>query len=372
MNKRQILIIAAGIVIFAGSIGISRFLKKDKKPAENKTETLTAVNTMSVEPGSIYRKVTITGRLVPEKTVMLFAEVGGKASKGSKPFKEGMRFGKGEVILQINSEEIESSVISSRSNFQSLLASVIPDLKLDFPEIATSWEDYLYNIEIEKSLPPLPEVNNKKLKLFLSGRQIFSNYYKIKELETRLDKYIIRAPFNGSLVSANLDESSLVRVGQPIGEYITTGSYELEAGISYLDAEYLKVGTEFEMKDVNTGNTYQAKVIRVNDRVDPSTQQVKVYASIKDPSAKSGIYLEGQIDAQNFDNAVRIPVSSLVNGSNVFVVEDSIANLKQVNLEFKNNEIAILTGLKGPSKIITGKHNESLNGLKVSEVNLAE
>lgn len=372
MNKRQILIIAAGVVILAGSIGVSRFLKKDEKPAQNKSETLTAVKTIEVSPGIIHREVTITGRLVPEKTITLFAEVGGKASKGSKPFKEGVRFSQGEVIIQINSEEIESSVISSRSNFQSTLASVIPDLKLDFPKIAKEWEDYLFSIEIEESLPPLPEVDNKKLKLFLSGRQIFSNYYKIKEQETRLDKYIIRAPFKGSLVSANLDESSLVRVGQPIGEFISTGSYELEAGISYLDAEYLEVSTEFEMKDVNTGNTYQATVIRVNDQVDPSTQQVKIYASIKDPSAKSGIYLEGKIDAQNFDNAIRLPVTSLVNGNSIFVVEDSIANLKKVNLEFKNNEIAILTGLDGKSKIITGKHNESLNGLKVSEVNLAE
>jgi multidrug efflux pump subunit AcrA (membrane-fusion protein) len=372
MTNRQILILIAGVAILAGSIVTSRFLKKEKDADESKSESITAVKTLEVNPGLIHREVTITGRLVPEKTIMLFAEVGGKASKGSKSFKEGVRFNKGEVIIQINSEEIESSVISSRSNFQSLLASVIPDLKLDFPDIAKEWEDYLFSIEIEESLPPLPEVNDKKLKLFLSGRQIFSNYYKIKEQETRLDKYIIRAPFNGSLVSANLDESTLVRVGQPIGEFISTGSYELEAGISYLDAEFLAVGTEFEMKDVNTGNTYEAKVIRVNDRVDPSTQQVKIYASIKDPSAKSGIYLEGQIQAQNFENAVRIPVSSLVNGNNVFVVQDSIANLKQVNLEFKNNEIAILTGLDGKSKVIIGKHNESLNGLKVSEVNLAE
>jgi len=372
MTKRQILILIVGVAILAGSIVTSRFLKKEKNVADTRTESITAVKTMEVNPGLIHREVTITGRLVPAKSVTLFAEVGGKASRGSKPFKEGVRFEKGEVIVQINSEEIESSVISSRSNFQSLLASVIPDLKLDFPKISQEWEDYLFSIEIEESLPPLPDVDDKKLKLFLSGRQIFSNYYKIKELETRLDKYIIRAPFTGSLVSANLDESTLVRVGQPIGEFISTGSYELEAGISYLDAEFLKVGTQFEMKDVNTGNTYRARVIRVNDRVDPSTQQVEIYASIKDPSAKSGIYLEGKIDAQDFENAVRIPVSSLVNGNSVFVVEDSIAKLKEVKLEFKNNEIAILSGLNSKSKIITGKHNESLNGLKVSEVNLAE
>jgi len=372
MNKRQILIIVLGVVILAGSIGLSRFLKKDKSQAETQKQMLTAVKTMKVKPEAIKRKITITGRLVPEKTVTLFAEVSGKASKGERPFKEGVRFNKGQIIVRINSEEIESSVIASRSNFQSSLASVIPDLKLDFPNAAQDWEDYMFNIEIEQSLPPLPEVNDKKLKLFLSGRQIFSNYYKIKEQETRLGKYIMRAPFNGSLVSANLDESTLVRVGQPLGEFISTGSYELEAGVSYMDAEFLEVGTEFEMRDVNTGNVYNAAVIRVNDQVDPSTQQVKIYASIKDPTAKSGIYLEGKIDAQKFKNAIQIPVSSLVNSNKVYTVKDSIAHLQDVTVQFKDNESAILTGLDGPTTLITGKHNESLNGLKVSEVNLPE
>jgi len=372
MTKRQVLIIAVGVVILAGSIGISRFLTKEKKVEEKKPENVTAVKTLEVNPGPVHREVTITGRLVPENSVMLYAEVGGKASRGKKPFKEGVRFNKGEVIVRINSEEIDSSVIASRSNFQSLLASVIPDLKLDFTEVANEWEDYLYKIEIEKPLPSLPDVDDKKLKLFLSGRQVFSNYYKIKEQETRLDKYIMKAPFTGSLVSANLDESTLVRVGQPLGEFISTGVYELEAGISYLDAEFLGVGTEFEMRDVNTGNIYRATVVRVNDRVDPSTQQVKVYARIQDSTAKSGIYLEGKIDAQEFENAVQIPVSSLINGKSVYVVEDSIANLRDVEVAYKNNEVAILSGLTGKSKIITGKHNESLNGLKVSEVNLAE
>jgi len=372
MNKRQILIIVFGVVFLAGSIGISRFLKKDETKAQKEDQSVTAVKTIKVAPGTVNRKIIITGRLVPEKTVTLFAEVSGKASQGVRPFKEGIHFNKGEVIVKINSEEIESSVIAARSNFQSTLASVIPDLKLDFSDEADRWESYMFNIDIEKSLPPLPKVDDKKLKLFLSGRQIFSNYYKIKEQETRLDKYIMRAPFNGSLVSANLDESTLVRVGQPLGEFISKGSYELEAGVSYLDAEFLKPGTEFEMKDVNTGNVYKATVTRVNDRVDPSTQQVKIYSTIKDASAKSGIYLEGKIDAQKFEEAIQIPVASLVNDNKVYSVKDSVAHLQDVRVEFKNNETAIITGLKDNTTLIIGKHNESLNGLKVSEVNLPE
>lgn len=372
MNKRKILIIAIGVVVFVGSIGLSRFLKKDRNRTEKQELSTTAVKTMRVIPGDVHREINITGRLLPEKNVTLYAEVGGKAKNGDKPFKEGVQFQKGQVILRINSDEIESSVLASRSNFQSLLASVIPDLKLDFPEISQAWENYLFSIEIEQNLPPLPDVEDKKLKLFLSGRQVFSNYYQIKELETRLDKYIIRAPFTGSVVSTNLDESTLVRIGQPIGEFISTGSYELEAGISYLDAQYLDVGTSFQMHDVNTGKTFNAKVVRVNERVDPSTQQVEIFASIKNPEAKSGIYLEGKIDAQKFENAIQIPVSSLINQQNIYVIEDSIAQLRPIDLAYKNDEIAIIKGLEGQLTIITGKHNESLNGSKVSEVNLSE
>jgi multidrug efflux pump subunit AcrA (membrane-fusion protein) len=370
MNKRQIIIMIAGVAFLAGSIFLSGFLTKDKQEKPKEFEMLTAVKSQRMSSDTLVRTLRITGRLIPKQSVKLYAEVGGRAIFGSKPLKEGVSFNKGEVMLRINSDELQSSLSAKRSSFQSLLASVIPDLKLDFTEVASSWEDYLFEIDIDKKLPALPAVEDKKLKLFLSGRKVFSEYYSVTEMETRYDKHTIRSPFNGSLISAQVDEGSLVRIGQPLGEIISSGQYEIEAGISYTDASFLSIGTVFTMQDINTGREYKAKVIRVNDSVDPQTQQVKIYAAIDDASAKSGIYLEGKIPAGEITNAISIPLEALVGENMVYFVEDSIAILKKVDVAYKTGEAAIISGIEGKVDVILDKHNEALNGSKVAPINL--
>ncbi|MCA1763904.1 MAG: efflux RND transporter periplasmic adaptor subunit [Cryomorphaceae bacterium] len=372
MKKRQIIIILIGVGILAASILLSGMLTKEKPEQKDKADLKTAVKAREMETGEVKRTVRITGRLVPEKEITVFAEVGGVATFGVRPFKVGANFKKGEIMIRINSDEIQSALIAGRSNFQSLLAGIIPDLKTDFPDVAETWESYLFDMEIDENLPPLPEIESKKLKLFLSGRQVFSNYYNIRENETRLAKFNIRAPFSGSLVSASLDEGSLVRVGQPLGEFISSGSFELESGISYSDVQYLSPGTEFTARDVNAGREFKAIVVRVSDRVDPQTQQVKIFSRIASSDARSGIYLEGDIPAETFDDANEIPIDALVGNDGVFTISDSTATLQKVDVEYKNNEIAIVSGLPERAKIIVDKHNESLNGSTVSAVNLNE
>lgn len=372
MNKRQIIIVLAGVAILALAFLLSGMLTKEGAEKPKEFEMLTAVQLKKMTPNTIVRTIPITGRLIPKQSVMLYAEVGGRATFGSKPFKEGVSFGQGEVLLQINSDELQSSLSAKRSNFQSLLASVIPDLKLDFVDAASEWEEYLFEIDTDKKLPPLPEVEDKKLKLFLSGRKVFSEYYNVAEMETRFEKHTIRAPFRGSLTKVELDESSLVRTGQPLGTIISSGQYEIEAGVSYTEVDYMKVGTTFTMADINTGKEYQAKVVRINDSVDPQTQQVKVYAAITDPEAKSGIYLKGQIPAGEVAEAIAIPLEALVGEDQIYLIKDSIATLQKVEVAYKNGEQAIISGLKGSVDVVIDKHNEALNGSKVAPVNLAE
>lgn len=373
MNKRKLAVSLAGLAILVVSILLSGMLKKS--PPERRTSQLdiaTAVNVTRVKPGAEERTVKITGRLVPESTVNIYAEVSGTARFGDKPFKAGVRFRKGEVLIKINADEIESGLAAARSELQSLLAGVIPDLKIDFPDEAEAWKNYLEELDITRPLPELPETNDRQVRLFLSGRNIFTSYYSIKESETRLGKHVIRAPFSGTVISAEIDASSLVRTGQPLGEFISTGRYELEAGVSYRDADILKKGMTFDMRDVNTDRVYSAEIARVNDAVDPLTQQVKVYATVISDHAKSGIYAEGHITAETYENAVTVPVKALVADRFVYMVRDSAAALVPVEILHKTSEKAIVSGLNAPGYLITDRHNEAFEGTKVTPTDMKE
>jgi multidrug efflux pump subunit AcrA (membrane-fusion protein) len=373
MNKRKLIISLAGFGILAVSFLLAGQLKREAPDRSIAPGSIaTAVASMNIAPGEVLRFVKITGRLFPQSSVSLYAEVGGVAEFGPKPFKPGLRFSKGELLLKINAEEMESSLASARSAYQSQLAGVIPDLKIDFADEADAWTSYLENLRIDQMLPALPQVKDQKLNLFLSGRNIYTGFYNIKEAETRLAKHVLRAPFNGSLTVAQLDASALVRTGQALGEFISTGYYELEAGVSYQDIGALSIGSSFEMRDVNTGHSYTARVVRINDAVDPLTQQVKVYAEVISENARSGIYLEGEVAAQTFAEAVEIPAQALVDERAVFVVRDSTATLVPVEALYKTAEKAIVSGISQKEMLITSKHNEAFAGSKVSITNTAE
>ena len=210
MNKRKIIVTLIGVAILVVSFLASGMLKRAQPDLRPKPgEIATAVSTLPIAPGEVGRTLKVTGRLVPQSSVDLFAEVGGLAEFGDRPFKPGVRFEKGQVLLRINAAELESNLAASRSGFQSQLAGVIPDLKIDFPDEADAWKTYLEEMRVERTLAPLPDVDSQKLRLFLTGRNIYTTYYNIKEAETRREKHILRAPFSGSVTAASIDDAEL-------------------------------------------------------------------------------------------------------------------------------------------------------------------
>ena len=143
--------------------------------------------------------ITANGNLVALKKVELYAEVQGVLQSTGKLFREGQRYNAGEALLKLDASEFYASVQSQKSSFYNLIASVMPDLILDYPQFSGKWQTYLNNFDIDKSVNKLPEITSEQERLFLAGRNVISTYYNVKNLEERLSKYILRAPFSGVL-----------------------------------------------------------------------------------------------------------------------------------------------------------------------------
>ena len=133
-----------------------------------------------------------------------------KKKNRNKSFKEGERFNRGETLIEINSDEFNSTVKQSRSELNNLIASVLPDIKIDYAENFNKWKNYFDNLSVEKPISKIPESASEKENLFLVGRGIESTYYKVKNLEERLSKYEIKAPFDGILVKGNISDGSFI------------------------------------------------------------------------------------------------------------------------------------------------------------------
>lgn len=371
MNKRKIFIILGVVILFGtiflvSSISSNSSSQTSEKGQPSANQTAVVVDTKLADNQVIQTYIDITGRLQPEDKIDIYAEVNGVLQNTGKPFKEGVYYRKGQVLLRINDDEAEQNLNAQKNSFINSLAQVVPDLKIDYPEIYEPWKNYMLAIEMGENLPPLPSVETDQQKLFLTGRNVYTQYYNIKQLESRLDKYIIRAPFNGTITQVNINQGTLVRSMQKLGEFVKTNVYELEAAVNIDELPYVEPGKKVILRAVKGNEEYEGTITRINQQVDQQTQTVDVFIRVYGEDLLTGMYMEGEIAASQFNNALRIPRESLLQGNRVYIVQDSTATLQPVEVLKTTEEEAIVQGLPDGSTIIVEEQNAAFEGTKVS------
>lgn len=340
---RKLILLGIGIIIIVSAIFGAYVIIENNKKVQPKIDKV--IKTVFVKT-AINKTIPITiptnGSLISKNRLELYAEVQGVFQYTAHDFKVGQTYKKGETLISINSSEYYASVQSAKSNLYNLITSIIPDLRLDFKDYFPVWENYLKNFNMDKAVAPLPQMTDEKVNYFITGRGILSSYYNVKNLEQRLSKYSISAPFSGVLTEALVTKGTLIRPGQKLGEFIDTSVYELELSIGKTFSDFLKIGESVELNALEGNNTYIGHVTRINGKVDQETQTIKVFVEVKDDNLKEGMYLEAQLEAKDEPNAIKISRKLLVNNSEIFILRDSILDVIKVRpVYFTPNEVVI-------------------------------
>ncbi|MEH6514830.1 efflux RND transporter periplasmic adaptor subunit [Maribacter arcticus] len=363
---RKIIFTILGILLIVVSFFLSKVIIDSKKTFKPKSEKVVkTVFTEVVENGTVPIVVSANGNLMAKQRVELYAEVQGVFKRGSKLFKEGQAFRQGETVINIDADEYAASVQSAKSNLFNQLTAIMPDLRLDYPDIYSKWQDYLSNFDMSNSTPALPELNTEKEKFFISGRGILTSYYNVKNLEQRLSKYRIAAPFSGVLTEALVTEGTLVRSGQKLGEFINPEIYELEVSISKRYTDLLKLGESVELTNLDDNAKYKGKVTRINGSIDQATQTVKAYIEVDNKNLREGMYLEADLDAKKEENAIEIDRSLLLDGNRIFIVRDSVLDIIDVNPVYFSDKRVVLKDVPNGVTIMSKPLSGAYTGMAV-------
>lgn len=363
---RKVLSIILGIILLLSAITIANYFIKNKnkpKPKFNKIIKTVSVNT--VKNGEVPIVISASGNLTAKNKIELFAEVQGVLSATGKDFKAGTNYRKGQTLLRINSDEFYASLQSQKSNLYNLITSIMPDIRLDFPNEFDKWQSYLQSFDLNKGTPKLPEYASDKEKYFISGRNITTTYYTVKNLEVKLGKYQIRAPYYGILTEALVTPGTLIRVGQKLGEFIDPSIYEMEVNISSEFSDLLKVGNAVTLHNLERTHQYSGKVIRVNGRIDQTSQTLKAYIQVADKSLKEGMFLEADLTAKSEQNAYKIERKLLVDNEAVYIVNDTVLELKEVEPVYFEAESVIVKGLQDDLKLLANPVSGAYHGMPV-------
>jgi multidrug efflux pump subunit AcrA (membrane-fusion protein) len=196
--------------------------------------------------------------------------------QGDVRFKAGESFRKGDVIINIYSEDVQAALKSGKSSFLQTVSKILQDLKVDYKNQYNKWITFFNDINPEKPLPELPEIKSDKERVFLASNNVLTSYYNLKQQQIKLDRYIIRAPFTGSFKSVNKEIGAVASPGAELATIIRSDKFEVIVPVFPKDLKWLKKGDNVNIID-NRGVEQITTVSRISSFVDEATQSVNVY-----------------------------------------------------------------------------------------------
>ena len=365
-NLRRILLSVLGILILVVAFSLSKSIANGNPPPRKEAgKVVKDVYYVEVKNNVYNVQIPSNGVLEAYQRIKVTARVQGLMQTISPLFKSGQAYKKGQTLVQIESSEFRSNVISQRASLYNLITSVLPDLELDFPEAYEIWKAFLLQFDVEQTVPALPAME-ENVRLFISGRGIISSYYALQNLEKSLTFYSIKAPFDGVLVAANVTEGSLIRPGQEFGDFIAPDHYELKVALQKSYVEKIAVGASVELKSIDTQKTYPGKVARINAKVTTQTQSVEVFIRVSNPELKEGMYMESQIGALEFENVFSIDRGLLDGDQQLYLIEKNQLQLKQVKVVHFTETDAIVSGLTDGQLLIAQPIIGAYQGMEVN------
>tara|TARA_B110000459_G_scaffold81079_1_gene91147 strand:+ start:1251 stop:2399 length:1149 start_codon:yes stop_codon:yes gene_type:complete len=351
---RKLILAILGVLFITGAIyGAKMIINSKSKTRKAPSKVIKTVFVDTVKNTSIPIIIPANGNLVAKRRVEIYSEVQGIFKPGSKLFKPGEKYQKNEAFISINDTEYYANVQLAKSNLYNSIAAVLADLRLDFPEVFLKWEAYLKSYDLNKPTPKLPKMVSEKENYFITGRSIVSNYYTVKNLEQRLSKYTISAPFKGILTEALVTEGTLIRSNQKLGEFIDPSVYEMEVSLSKTFASLLDVGETVELNNLEHTKKYSGIVSRVNGSINSATQTIAVYIEIKNSSLKEGMYLEANLNAKKEKNAIEINRGLLLDENKIFIIRDSVLDMIDVKPVYFSDTKVVLKDIPDGTIILS-------------------
>jgi len=250
---------------------------------------------------------------------------------------------------------VELAIKARKSHYLTTLSNLLPDIKMDFPSRYETYLQFFNMIEMDKTLPELPEIKDEQLKIFLSSRSVISEYYGIQQDEKRLERHKLFAPFNGTVAQVNFEVGAYVNTGGQIAKLIRTDELEVEVPVENSQSQWIKTGDKVQVFSQNREIVKTGIVVRKSDFVDPSSQGRSIFVRVNNNIGEeiyTGEYKLVVFPGQVIQKSMEIPRNAVFNSNEVFTIVDGKLKKKTINVLKWNETTLIFNGLEEGEKIV--------------------
>ena len=398
-SKKRLWIAVAIVVLIVALVAGKKFFGKD--------ENQRLVDVEEVVLRDLVQTVAATGKIQPEIEVMLSSEVSGEIIE--LPISEGDQVQKGDLLVRINPDLIQSALRQAEAGLQNAKAGLaqaeasLRNAQLNYDRNKTLFEKgVISKSEWDRTVADFEMAEATRNSAFYSVESARSN---VQQGQDNLNRTSIFAPMSGTIsrlavelgervvgtaqmagteivrvadlsnmeVEVDVNENDIVKVS--IGD---TTEVEVDA---YLKRIFKGVVTEIANSAESTLSVDQVTNFKVKVRILPESYQDLMEGKPEHYAPfRPGMTATVDIQTQRSNNIVAIPISAVVIKSDtterkpaapapkiaadaprfecVFVMKNNTAALRVIQTGIQDDSrIEITSGLEEGDQVITGPYN---------------
>lgn len=258
--------------------------------------------------------------------------------------KEGDKVKKGQLLLTIDTREIDQELREARA------------------ELREAKNDRLIAEQNKKLAETRFEKNIANTEYRRSGYHLKIANAAVKEAEVRQSYGHITAPNSGIVVERNIDAGCVAMPGLPL---LVIESQSKDEIVAYIDEKYLnKIKIDSKVIIEKEGRDKKAKIIAIVPSIDPKTGTFKV--RLASTGLITGQHIKAKIPVGQ-KQAILIPKNAVVKIGRLIGVytvdEDNIISYRIIRLgDAYANKIEVLSGLYKGDKVIVSGMDRAIDG----------
>ena len=365
-TKRSIILITVLLLIGIATKNVLQSLKTTppKKTVEKRKQNVDVIN---VKNGVVIPIVSAHGVLKAKQRWAIRSEVSGRLDFNFHDFEIGKVYKKGETIVSIIAPDIEFQVKRKRSEFITFLAQLVADISIDYHLVSTNLKHYMLGLSSNKAIPELPVIQDKQAVLLLTVKQLYSQFYTVRQLESQLDKYRIIAPFDGVITAKYVELGDTVSTGQSLADFIATHTFESTSYVNRDEAEVLMTSKPVRVLNSRFDLIGTGRVTFISNAVDESTQTIAVGTDINGNSRLvDGEFVTLELTARPFENAIEVSRKLLQDDNSIYTVENDLLKKIYPTIVFKTESTLIIKDIPDQTQVVSHQIPGAFEGLYVS------
>lgn len=304
------------------------------------------VEAFVVKPEELDNKLVLTGSVIPNESLEIKSEISGKISRIH--FREGKQVRKGELLVEINDDELEAQLEKQKHNIKLNEDNEFRQRKL-----------------LEKDAISQEEYDN-------ALNRLNTTLADVKLLEAQLSKTKIRAPFDGTIGLRFVSEGAFISNTTVIATLYNLSPAKVEFAVPGRYSTLVRPGKKILFTIENDKRVFNGDVYAVEPQIDPNTRTLKIRAIADN---RQGLLLPGQfvrveLILETIDEALLVPTEAIIQemeGPVVFVSRNGMAVQQRITTGIRTEkELEIVDGLAIGDTLVTSGLLQIREGVKLT------